>query len=350
MIAPVTHILALTTIRRTRKLPVSGRVLVKVGQKVNTTDVVADAPTSGQHFIVDVRRALGISRNQKVDQLIERKPGERIQKGDVIASTSGLFSRVVRSPADGFVLMVGGGLVLIETQNPALELKAGFSGVVSEVIPEKGIVLETEGVLIQGVWGNNRVDQGVLLSLAHTPDDEFIRSKLDVSMRGAVILAGYCSQVDVLQAAAELPLRGLILGSMSSELIPVVNKLNFPVILLSGFGHMPIDSAVYKILTTNEKRDTSINSALWNPLTGDRPEVVIPLPSVGDVAPETDNFKSGQTVRIQGAPYNEFIGTLVQLKPGLSGLANGVRSPAALVQLENNEQVTVPLANLEVLE
>jgi hypothetical protein len=153
-----------------------------------------------------------------------------------------------------------------------------------------------------------------------------------------------------LQAAADLPLRGLILGSMSSELIPVVNKLNFPVILLAGFGRVPIDSAAFKILSTNEKRDTSLNSASWNLQTGDRPEVVIPLPSVGNVAPESDQYKAGQTVRIQGAPYNEFIGTLVQLKPGLSGLANGVRAPAALVQLENDEQVTIPLANIEVLE
>ena len=351
MIAPVTHILALTTIRRARRLPIAGRVLVRVGQKVNTTDVVADSASSGTHYIVDVRRALEIPRSQKVDQLIERKPGERIQKGDVIAGTSGLFSRVVRSPADGFVLMVGGGLVLIETQSPPLELKAGFSGVVSEVLPERGVILETEGALIQGVWGNNRVDQGVLLSLARTPDDEFIRTRLDVSMRGAVVLAGNCSLADALQAAADLPLRGLILGSMTSELIPLANKLCFPVILLSGFGCMPIDSAAYKILTTNEKRDTSINSATWNPQTGDRPEVVITLPSVGNVAPESDNFKPGQTVRIQGAPYNEFIGTLVQLKPGLSGLANGVRSPAALVQLlEKEEQVIIPLANLEVLE
>ncbi len=350
MIAPVTHILALTTIRRARRLPVAGRVLVKVGQKVSTTDLVADAASSGQHYIVDVRRALEISRNEKVDQLIERKPGEKIQKGDVIAGTSGLFSRVVRSPADGFILMVGGGLVLIETQTPPIELKAGFTGVVSEVLPERGIILEAEGALIQGVWGNNRVDQGVLLSLARTPDDEFLRARLDVSMRGAVILAGHCSQADALQAAADLPLRGLILGSMSSELIPVVNKLNFPVILLAGFGRVPIDSAAYKILSTNEKRDTSLNSACWDLQTGDRPEVVIPLPSVGNVAPESDQYKAGQTVRIQGAPYNEFIGTLVQLKPGLSGLANGVRAPAALVQLENNEQVTIPLANIEVLE
>ncbi|HMD87712.1 MAG TPA: hypothetical protein VKF38_00990 [Anaerolineaceae bacterium] len=350
MIAPVTHILPLTNIRRARRLPVPGRVLVKVGQKVNTTDIIADAPSNGQHYIVDVRRVLGIPRNEKVDQLIQRKPGERIQKGDVIAETSGMFSRVVRSQADGSVLMVGGGLVLIETQNPPFVLKAGFSGVVSEVLPERGVILETQGVLIQGAWGNNRVDQGVLLSLAHTPGEEFVRTQLDVSMRGAVVLAGYCFQADALQAAAELPLRGLILGSMSADLISLVNKLNFPVISLAGFGHMPIDSDVYKILTTNEKRDTSLNAAVWNPQTGDRPEVIIPLPSVGNVAPETDIFKPGQTVRIQGAPYNEFIGVLVQIKPGLSGLANGVRTPAALVQLENEEQVTIPLANLEVLE
>ena len=62
MQAPVTHILPLTYIRRPRLLPVPGRVLVHPGQKVNASDIVAEGHALGQHILIDVRRALGITR------------------------------------------------------------------------------------------------------------------------------------------------------------------------------------------------------------------------------------------------------------------------------------------------
>jgi hypothetical protein len=235
-------------------------------------------------------------------------------------------------------------------QATLFQLRAGFSGVVTEIIPERGAIIETHGVLIQGVWGNKIVDQGMLISLAKSTDEVLTRERLDVSMRGAVIMAGHCARADALTMANELPLRGLILGSMKAELVPLANTLSFPLIVLDGFGQIPMNNAAFRLLSTNEKRDACLNATPWNPQFGDRPEIVIPLPVEGELPREADDFRPNQTVRVQGAPYASQIGTLIQVKTGTTTLTNGLRVPAADIRLENDEIVSVPLANLDVLE
>ena len=42
MLAPVHHIIGLTTIVRERVLPISGNVLVRVQQKVSATEIIAE--------------------------------------------------------------------------------------------------------------------------------------------------------------------------------------------------------------------------------------------------------------------------------------------------------------------
>jgi hypothetical protein len=350
MLATVTHILPLSRIRRARLLPGTGKVLVRTNQKVATADPIAEANMGGKHMVVNVRRALGISNVKDVERLIDRKVGEKLQKGDVIAQLGSFLPRVVRAPADGEIVAINNGQVLLEVQATLFQVKAGFSGVVTEIVPERGAIIETHGVLIQGVWGNKIVDQGMLLTLAKSTDDVITRERLDVSMRGAVVMAGHCARADALTMANELPLRGLILGSMKAELVPLANTLSFPLIVLDGFGQIPMNSAAFRLLSTNEKRDVNLNATPWNPQFGDRPEIVIPLPVEGELPREVDDFRPNQTVRVQGAPYASQIGTLIQVKTGTTTLMNGLRVPAADIRLENDEIVSIPLANLDVLE
>jgi len=351
MLAPVTHFLPLTTIRRERVLPVAGRVVVRAGQKVAATDVIAEARIVTQHLVLDIGRGLGTPAEQ-VDKYVTRKVGEEVSEGDVIAGPVGLFPRVVRAPRDGRVVAVGGGQVLLELESNPYELRSGLAGQVTELIPDRGAVIETTGALIQGVWGNGRVEGGVLSILAHAPDDELIADRLDISMRGTVVLGGPCLQSEALLAASQIPLRGLILSSMTSDLISTAVKLQLPIILLEGFGRIPINTTAFQILTTNEKRDVTINACIWDHFRGERPEVIIPLPAAGQLAAprEADIFAPGQMVRLHRTSAPGSLGTLVSLRPGQIIFPSGIHAPAAVVRLENNEQVMVPLANLEVIE
>lgn len=349
MTAPVTHILPLTNVQRKRVLPSRGRVTVRVGQKVNAADVVAEALLPGQHLLFNIRRAFNVQRGDPVDKLIQVRVGNKVEKDDVIAEKGGLLPRSVRAPASGQVVAISNGQVLLETQIKTFQLKAGISGVVTDVMADMGVVIEASGALLQGVWGNGQINTGLLLLHAPNLDQDLTRANLDVSMRGAVVLAGHCSNADALQAAEEMPLRGLILASMTADLLPVALKMSYPIVLMEGFGKIALNSVAFRLLTTSERRDVCLN-ATFDPFNGVRPEAFIPLPSMGSTPQEVKEFQAGQTVRVQGAPFSGMIGKIGRLRPGLTTLSNGLRAACASVLLENNQQVIIPINNLEIID
>jgi hypothetical protein len=51
------------------------------------------------------------------------------------------------------------------------------------------VIIQTTGALIQGVWGNGRVDYGLLQVLARSAEEEFRPDRIDVS-EGAVVMGG----------------------------------------------------------------------------------------------------------------------------------------------------------------
>jgi len=349
MQAPVHHIIGLTSIVRERLLPISGTVLVRLNSKVSPNDVIAEADWAREHVLLDVARILGVSANA-ADRLIKCKVDDHLAASTEIAAGKGLFPRSVVAPRDGRVLIVGGGQVLMEVGETKMELRAGISGTVIEVIPNRGAVIQTAGALVQGVWGNGRIDSGLMVNLAEKPDDVLDAGRLDVSMRGSVILGGMLKNSEVLKAAADLPVRGLILSSIYPSLIPQARELRYPIIVTDGFGALPMNSAAYKLLSTNAKREVTVNAEAYDRYSGARPEVIITLPATNppDLR-EVETFVEGLQIRMRRPPALGMIGKIVSIKPGLTTLLSGLRAPAAEVKLENGETVVVPLVNLEVV-
>lgn len=350
MLAPVYHVLPLATITRERKLPVAGKVLAHIDQRVSATDVIAEANFAREHVLIDVARTFNVT-TKAADRMIKVNQNDRVAQGALVADAGGLIPRSIRAPRAGRVMIVGGGQILMEVGDARVELRAGLPGVVTKVIPERGVEIRTAGALVQGVWGNGRIDSGVITSLIEKPDDLLSAERLDVSMRGAVILGGHVRDADTLRAAADLPVRGLILSSIYSPLLQTAYQMKYPILVLDGFGSMPMNSAAFKLLTTNNKREATVNAEHFDRYNGNRPEVIIPLPVSAEPAEPDDfyHFASGQTVRMRRPPHAGMIGTIANLRPGLSQLPSGLRAPAADVKLENGETVIAPLANLEVV-
>ena len=350
MQAPVNHVVGLTSIVRERQLPVAGTVLARVNQKVTSGDIVAEANWAREHVLLDVARTLRVSP-AVADTLIRCKLDDRLAASTEIAVGKGLFPRSVKTPREGRVVAVGGGQVLMEVGETKMELRAGIPGTIIELLPNRGVVIQTAGSLIQGVWGNGRVDSGLLVNIAEKPDGVLTAGRLDVSLRGTIILAGMVKDAEVLQVAAELPVRGLILSSIFPSLIQQAREMRYPIMVTDGFGSLPMNSAAYKLLSTNAKRDVTVNAEVYDRYTGARPEVIIPLPIASDPPPlrEVESFAPGLQVRMRRPPSMGMIGSIVSIKPGLTVLSSGLRAAAAEVKLENGETVVAPLVNLEVV-
>lgn len=347
MLANVTHILPVTTIHRERVLPVAGRVLARRGQKVTPGEVIAQADLAPEHILLNIARILRVQPGQ-VGEYLDYKEGDDVAEGDVLAERSVGFSKLVsRAPRTGRIVSIQDGQVLLEVEGRPFELRAGMSGEITELVPDLGAFIETTGALVQGVWGNGRSDGGLMNVQAETPHDLIVAANMDVSMRGTVILGGMCEDENVFTAAGEVPLRGLILASIPSTLLPAAAKARCPVILLEGFGKLPMNEAAFKLLSTNDRRDVIVNAEMHH----HRPEVIIPLPPTPEMAPLNDvnTFTAGQRVRLACNPHMGRVGTIAEVLPGSTVLDNGVRAPAAIVDVEKKSLI-LPLANLEVLE
>ena len=346
--APVVHYLRQTNIRRNRLLDVPGRVLVSPGQKVNSNDILAETANPTGHFFMDIRKLLKVD-TETADKLIQRKKGERLEKGDVLAETGGAFSRVIRAPVNCLVTEINAGVMIMETRGEPVRLEAGLPGFVRELKGELGVTIESGGALVQGVWGNNRVNAGPLVVLCDTPDQELTSRQLEASARGSIAVAGYCYTGEAIRRASEMDLHGLVLSSINPELIELAQNLNFPLMLVEGFGRIPMNQAVFTIFREYEKREAGLYACTWDRFTGERPELLIPFQNQSLEPPEVDEFAPGQNVHIKLPPYFGEVGTILELIQGQINLPNGLRSPAAVLRKQNGDRITVPLVNLELI-
>ena len=126
-------------------VPKNGRILVKAGQKIDFETKIFEI-TKTVDVRVDLKKNLGISP-QDVFSYLKKFIGEKIKKGDILASKKGLFStKKIKSEWDGILKEIDHnlGILTIETTELEEEKKPFFSPISGEV--EK---IEKNGVIIK---------------------------------------------------------------------------------------------------------------------------------------------------------------------------------------------------------
>ncbi len=350
MLAPQSQNQAQSTIRRKHTLSLDGDVLVELGSLVKANDVIARAKVSRRHLMLDASRALAVPANE-VKDLMQRKIGERVEKGAIIAGRRKIAGRLLRAPVDGRIAAMSGGQILLQVNDQASELVARIPGKVIEIDPNRGATIECHCAWIQGVWGNGQFGEGKLKMLTDDPRHALIVDEIDIEHRGLMLVGGHCGQAGPLEMAQDLQVAGLVLGSISSALIAVAEKMNYPILLSEGFGKVAMNLKTFELLENLAGEESTLNAQKANFSEDVRPEILIPHAEAENSVTElkAQEFFSGQQVRVLREPHMGAVGEIGSLLAANTMFPSGIRAAAALVQLSDESEVVIPLANLEVL-
>ncbi len=362
---PGLSVSASTTVRKTRRLPIRGQVLAKVGDRVEAETVVAQVDIPGTLAPVKVAQALGCGADQ-IGSFCLVKENDRVQKDQVIAQRAvffGLFTNRCRSPRNGTVGYISKltGNIGVQGDPTPVACKAYISGTVVEVIEGEGVIIETAGALVQGIFGVGGERHGELVWLGGQ-SDALRGEQIGEKHRGKVLIHPRRIDGSALRAAAEHGVAGLAGASMiDAELMSFLGfdigvaitggeRIPFSVILTEGFGDMEMPARTQSLLQSLSGRDAAINGTTQIRAGVIRPEIIVAHGGTAPVeAAAGHELRVGTRVRCIRRPNFGRLGTVSRLPDKQVKIDTGSLVRVLSVRLDDGPEVTVPRANVEML-
>jgi hypothetical protein len=360
-----------TLVRKNRMLPVPGEVLVKQGESVTADKIVARTYIPGSINMIPMAFKVGCEEYE-VPRAMKFKEGQTVQKGELMAEVKsffGLFKSEYRAETSGTIELISplSGMVGLREPPVPVNLTAYFAGRIAQVLPNLGAIVETRGAFVQGIFGIGGEKQGDLMTIA-SPEEVLTSSHISEKCANKVLVGGALVSADFLKRALEVGVRGIVVGGIDrNELsrflgydigvaITGNENINTTCIVTEGFGRMKMANHTYSLLKSLEGRLASINGATQIRAGVIRPEIVVPLEeaasSIDKESEEepTMGMELGMTVRIIRQPYFGGIGQITALPAELQRVASGSWVRVLAVKLDDGRQVTVPRANVEIME
>lgn len=361
-----------TVIRKSRLLPLKGEVLVQTGQLVKAEDVVAKTDLPGNVHPVNVANMLGIVPAD-IDHFMLQKQGEPVEKDQPIAMTKGffgLFKSSCNAPADGTIENVSEvtGQVLIRGVPIPVSVNAYVDGTVVEVMEKEGVVVETRGAFVQGIFGVGGEVCGILRVATDSPKRVMNVDDVPDDCEGQILLAGSLVTSGAVKKMIEHRAKGVVAGGISDRdlreflgydigvAITGSENLGITLVITEGFGEINMAQSTFDIIKSNEGKRASINGATQIRAGVLRPEVVIPLDASAEQTAESGadkvsgGLQVGSEVRVIREPYFGHLGTIVALPPELQMLETESNVRVLEVEFEDKKRAVLPRANVEMIE
>jgi len=355
-------------LRKVRELPIPGDVLVDKGAAVSFDTVVAQMEMPGDPHIVKANLLLRVEP-QEMGRYMTKKVGDRVSKGEKIAeyiALFGLVKRFVASPVDGVIENMGAsGWVTIRTPPVQVAVKAFIPGKVVEVNSGKGVTIETNATYIQGIFGVGGETHGPLSILVDSPDKPLVAERITPEHEGKILVGGSYAALEALQRAREVGAVGVIVGGFDGDdltrflgyemgvAITGEGEVGITVIITEGFGRISMSARSFELLRMHGGRNVSITGETQIRAGVIRPEVIIPHEGSG-VESQGEALSSGMVlgtpVRIIREPYFGALGNVCGLPVELQATETESRMRVVEVELGDGVVVTVPRANVEIIE
>jgi hypothetical protein len=355
--------------RSRRLLPIAGTVLVSKGDRVTGDRIVAETFMEGDVTPFNVASKLACTPAE-VPTLLSKKEGERVEQDEVIGQSKGIFGffkSECRAPAAGTLETISAttGQVLIRGEPIPVRVKAYLDGVVAEVIENEGCVVEADSALVQGIFGIGGETAGPLAMACKDPAEELHEDLITPEHKGCVVVGGARVTVAALRRAKEVGAAAVVSGGLDdSDLKELLGydlgvaitgseRIGLTVVITEGFGDIAMATRTFELLAGKRGSNASVNGATQIRAGVMRPEIVVPLAD-GDtvVASKASEgvLEIGSLVRIIRDPHFGVIGEVAALPAEPAVLGSGSKSRVLEVKLADGEQVTVPRANVELIE
>ncbi|MCC6906329.1 MAG: hypothetical protein IT430_00180 [Phycisphaerales bacterium] len=359
------------TFRTRRVLPIPGDVLVKVGDKVKARDVVAQTFMPGDVTPINMANLLSMPPGDVPGCMIA-KEGQTIAVGDVLARSPGIFGffkNEIKSKVAGTIETISPvtGQVIVRGAPIPVQVGAYLNGAVAEVIPNEGVVIEAEVAFIQGIFGIGGETFGPIRMACKQHAQELTEDLITDDMKGCVIVGGARMHYTAVKKAIRVGVAAIVSGGIDDADLKEVlgydlgvaitgsEQAGITLIITEGFGDIAMAERTFELLDSHKGHETAVNGATQIRAGVMRPEIVVPLSAVAaDKAAGARNvaglLEVGTMVRIIRDPYFGLIGAVNNLPPEPAVLGSGSKARVLEVRFDSGETVTVPRANVELIE
>jgi transcription antitermination factor NusG len=356
------------TVDKTRRLPIFGEVLVNVGDAVEHDTIMARTEISGDPEIVKVAMKLGVEA-EDIPRYMKVKVGDSIAEGGQMAFYSALFGLIkkeVPSPIAGTIESISEitGQVIVRGKPIPVEIDSYIPGKVVEVMSREGAVIETNAAFIQGIFGIGGESYGKIKMVVASPGDELTEDLVGPGDKGAVLVGGSMVTMDALKKAVDVGVSCIVVGGVRHDdltsfieteigvAITGHEDVGITLIVTEGFGRMRMSQRTFDLLRSFEGYYASVNGATQIRAGVLRPEIIIPHEQLSEGSEDelASGMVPGTPVRIIRQPYFGAIGKVVRLPVELQKVETESYVRVLEVELEEGKIVTVPRANVEIIE
>ena len=377
--------------RARRILPIDGEVAVKAGDRVAADTVVAQTFMEGDAFPMKVAGMLG-AQPKDLPGLMLVKVGDAVRVGQPLARSKGIFGMMrteAASTADGTVESVSDstGMVIVRGPRQPIEVRAFVSGTVAEVLPREGAIVENAVALVQGIFGIGGEAHGPIAMACGSHEEELDADDILPAMRGAVVVGGARMTAAAIARAREVGAAAIVSGGIDDQdlrdflghdigvAVTGSERMGITLIVTEGFGSIAMAARTFGLLASHAGRTASVNGATQIRAGVMRPEIVVPLGSEaaagagggtgGTGASSADApgaralaaggatagvLEVGTPVRVIRDPHFGVLGTVAALPERPAVLDSGSKARVLEVAVEGGARITVPRANVELIE
>lgn len=358
-----------TLVEKVRRLPIKGEVMVKEGELVRYDTVVARAMLPGLLQTIKLSEKTGMDPKDAL-AIFRPKVGDKIEKGELVAETKGIFGRFFKtevfSDFSGVLESVSDitGNVLIREPSIPIEMRAYMTGSVKTVMPEEGVIIETRGGMVQGIFGVGGERNGIIRVAVADPSVRLEASDISPSDEGMILVGGSGVTMEALVKANELKVAGIMVGAIRDvDLIQFLGydigvaitgqeEINTTILATEGFGQLTMAERTFKLLKSLEGRRASMNGATQIRAGVIRPEIIVPQEgSEVESAPahQPSYLTIGTPIRVIREPYFGRLGNVTGLPSQLMTVESGAEVRVLQAKLDNGQEVLVPRANVEII-